>query len=73
MRLSPRLPFVYPKVKRKMDPIFEHPGFDSAWEKMKRFMRQLVKSQKPLKTRCTLVSNVGATMFSLSERWINKD
>ena len=41
-----------------MDPIFEHPVFDSAREKMKRFIRQLEKHRKPLKTRCALVSNV---------------
>ena len=29
-----------------MDLIFEHPVFDSAREKMKRFMRQLEKSQE---------------------------
>ena len=29
-----------------MDPIFEHPVFDSAREKMKRFIRQLGKSQE---------------------------
>ena len=31
-----------------MDPIFEHPVFDSAREKMKRFIRQLEKSQEAL-------------------------
>ena len=29
-----------------MDPIFEHPIFDSAGEKMKRFISQLEKSQE---------------------------
>ena len=29
-----------------MDPIFEHPIFDSAREKMKRFISQLEKSQE---------------------------
>ena len=29
-----------------MDPIFEHPVFDSARERMKRFLRQLEKSQE---------------------------
>ena len=53
------------KINKKMDPIFEHPIFDSTREKMKRFLRQLEKSQKPLKTRCTLVSNVGATIYFL--------
>ena len=31
-----------------MDPIFEHPVFDSAREKMKHFIRQLEKSQEAL-------------------------
>ena len=31
-----------------MDPIFEHPVFDSAREKMKRFIRQLEKLQEAL-------------------------
>ena len=31
-----------------MDPIFEHPVFDSAGEKMKRFIRQLEKPQEAL-------------------------
>ena len=31
-----------------MDPIFEHPVFDSAREKMKRFIKQTEKSQKVL-------------------------
>ena len=49
MHLSLRLPPVYPKLKKKMDPIFEHPVFDSAREKIKRFIRQLEKSQEALK------------------------
>ena len=56
-------------LKKKMDPIFEHPVFDSAREKMKRFIRQIEKSKKPLKTCCTLVSNVvGAIYFLLQNR-----
>ena len=31
-----------------MDPIFQHPVFDSATEKMKRFIRQLEKPQEAL-------------------------
>ena len=38
-------PLFIQKVKRKMDPIFEHPVFESAREKMKGFIRQLEKSQ----------------------------
>ena len=48
-----------------MDPIFEHLVFDSSREKMKRFIRQLEKHRKPLKTHCTLVSYVEAVMFFL--------
>ena len=48
-----------------MDPIFEHSVFDSAREKMKPFMRQFENHKKPLKTRCTLVSNLGATIYFL--------
>ena len=44
--LSLRLPLVYLKVKRKMDPIFEHSVFDSARENKKRFIRQLEKSEE---------------------------
>ena len=33
------------KVETKMIPIFENPVFDSAREKMKRFIRHLEKSQ----------------------------
>ena len=36
----------YKGKKVEMDPIFEHPVFDSAREKMKRFIRQLDKSQE---------------------------
>ena len=51
------------KVNKKMDPIFEHPVSDSAREKIKRVIRQLEKSREDLKTRCTLVPNVGAAMY----------
>ena len=48
-----------------MDPIFEHPIFDSSREKLKRVIRQLEKLQESLETRCTLVSNVVATIYFL--------
>ena len=48
MRLSLRLPSVYPKVKRKMDPIFEHLAFDLDKEKLESVIRQLEKSQEAL-------------------------
>ena len=48
MRLSLRLRSVYPKVKRKMDPIFEHLAFDLDKEKLESVIRQLEKSQETL-------------------------
>ena len=48
MRLSLRLPSVYPKVKRKIDPIFEHLPFDLDNEKLESVIRQLEKSQEAL-------------------------
>ena len=48
MGLSLRLPSVYPKVKRTMDPIFENLVFDSAREKMKRVIRHLEELQESL-------------------------
>ena len=66
MHLSLRLPSVYPKVKRKMDPIFEHPVFDSAREKVNVLQGSLKNHGKPLKTRCILASNVRATRYFLS-------
>ena len=48
MRLSLRLPSVYPKVKRKMDPIFEHLAFDSDKEKLESVIIQLEKPQEAL-------------------------
>ena len=47
-----------------MDPIFKHPVFDSAREKVKRVIRKLEKSQEALENlKLTLVSNVGATIY----------
>ena len=46
-----------------MDPIFEHPVFDSAGEKMKRFIRQLEKPQEALENPGRLLSNVGAARY----------
>ena len=34
------------KIETKMDPIFEHPVFDSFRNKMKRFIKQLEKSKE---------------------------
>ena len=54
-----------------MDPIFEHPVFDSARERMKHFIRHLEKLQEPLKTRCTFVSNMLATIYFLLQSRID--
>ena len=50
-----------------MNSIFEHPVFDSAWEKMKHFISILKNHRNPLKTRCKLVSYVVATVYFLLE------
>ena len=49
-----------------MDPIFEHPIFDSAREKMKYFTRQLEKLQEKFETCCTLVSS--DNVFSIAKQ-----
>ena len=46
-----------------MNPNFERPVFDSAREKMKRFIRQLENHRKPSQTRCILALSVGATIY----------
>ena len=49
-----RLPSVYEKVERKMDPIFEYPVLGSGREKLKHVMRQFEKRQKALENSlCT--------------------
>ena len=69
MRLSLRLPSVYPKVKRKMGPIFEHPIFDSAREKVKRVIRQLKKSQEALENSLyTCFKCGGSKIFSIARQ-----
>ena len=55
------------KFERKMHPIFEHPVFDSAREKVKRVVKLLEKPQEALEDSCTLVSNVGATRYFPSQ------
>ena len=44
-----------------MDPIFEHPAFDSARERIK--CVKLKKHKKHLKIRCILVLSVKVTMY----------
>ena len=65
MGLSLRLPSVYPKVKRTIDPVFENLVFDSAREKMKRMIRHLEELQESLENSVYTVSNVGATRYFL--------
>ena len=46
-----------------MDPIFEHTVFDSAREKMKRFIRLLEKSQEPLENSLYTCFKCGSNNF----------
>ena len=61
---------VYFKVQRKrvetnVDPIFEHPVFGSARDKMKRFIRQLEKPQEALENSlCTYFKCGSNKIFS---------
>ena len=57
------------KVERKMDPIFEHPVFDSAREKMKRIFRQLGKSQETLENSLYTCFKCGSNkIFSVAKQ-----
>ena len=52
-----------------MDPIFEHPVFDSAREKMKRFIRQLEKSQEALENSLYTCFKCGSNnIFSVAKQ-----
>ena len=52
-----------------MDPIFEQPIFDSAREKMKRFIRQLEKSQENFENSFyTCFKCGGNNIFSVSKQ-----
>ena len=52
-----------------MDPIFEHPVFDSAREKMKRFIRQLEKSQEALENSLYICFKCGSNnVFSVAKQ-----
>ena len=55
----------YKGKKVEMDPIFEHPVFDSAREKMKRFIRQLEKSQEALENLLYTCFKFVSKMFFL--------
>ena len=50
-----------------MDPIFEHPVFDSAREKMKRFIRQLEKLQEVLENLYTCLKCGSNNIFSIAK------
>ena len=67
--MSLRPPPVYPKVKRKMDSIFEHPVFASAREKMKCFIRQLVKAQETFENSLYACFKCGSIkIFSITKQ-----
>ena len=52
-----------------MDLIFEHPVFDSAREKMKRFMRQLEKSQEAFSNSLYICFKCGSNnIFSVAKQ-----
>ena len=52
-----------------MDKIFEHPVFDSAGEKMKRFIRQLEKSQEALENLLYTCFKCGSNnIFSVAKQ-----
>ena len=69
MHLSLMLPSVYPKVKTNMDPIFEHPVFDSAREKLKRVIRQFKKPQEALENSLYTCFKCGSNkVFSIAKQ-----
>ena len=52
-----------------MDPIFEHPVFDSSREKMKRFIRQLGKLQEALENSLYTCFKCGSNnVFSVGKQ-----
>ena len=56
------------RVETNMDPIFEHPVFDSAREKMKRFIRQLKKSQETFENSLYTCFGCGSNnVFSITK------
>ena len=57
------------KVETNMDPIFEHPVFDSAREKIKRFIGQLEKPQETLENSLYTCFKCGSNnVFLLQNR-----
>ena len=52
-----------------MDPIFEHPIFDSARDKMKRFIRQFEKSQEAFENSLYTCFKCGSNnIFSVAKQ-----
>ena len=49
-----------------MDPVFEHLVLDSAGEKMKRFIRQLEKSQETLENSLYTLGLMSEHLYSMS-------
>ena len=49
-----------------MNPVFEHPVLDSAREKMKRFIRQLEKSQETLENSLYTLGLMSEHLYSMS-------
>ena len=67
--MSLRAPPVYPNVETNMDPIFEHPFFDSARENMKRFIRQLEKPQETFENSLYIGFKCGGNkIFSIAKQ-----
>ena len=49
-----------------MNPVFEHPVLDSAREKMKRFIRQLEKSQETLENSLYTLGLMREHLYSMT-------
>ena len=57
------------RVEARMDPIFEHPVFDCAREKMKRFIKQLEKPQETLENPLYTCFKCGSNkIFSIAKQ-----
>ena len=54
--------------EKKMDPVFKHPIFDSAREKVKRAMEQLEKSQETLENSYTCFKYGSNNVFSIAKQ-----
>ena len=57
------------KLKQNLDPIFEHPVFDSARERIKRVIRQLKKLQEALEKSLYTCFKCGSKdVFSIAKQ-----